>query len=165
MHKEAYEFVRRTLPPLSDTARVLEIGSYDVNGSIRSLFPYVGVYVGVDIRPGPGVDIVAQTPEGWPEGAFDVVVSTETLEHADDWGSVVRGIIDHIRPGGIGIITCAATGRPPHSRDGKFPVPPGEPYYNLNPWEVGRWLWLNFEVKTYVEHRADIHDLYLAMLK
>ncbi|MDB0050250.1 hypothetical protein N9F31_02215, partial [Pseudomonadales bacterium] len=37
---------------------VLEIGSYDVNGSIRSLFNAQN-YVGVDLVEGPGVDVVA----------------------------------------------------------------------------------------------------------
>src|SRR5690606_27806966 len=32
---------------------VIELGSYDVNGSVRPLF--VGDYTGIDMRPGPGV--------------------------------------------------------------------------------------------------------------
>jgi hypothetical protein len=34
---------------LQQNARVLEIGSYDVNGSIRSLFSGVREYIGLDI--------------------------------------------------------------------------------------------------------------------
>ena len=36
---------------------VLECGSYNVNGSVRDLFA-VREYIGLDWRPGPGVDVV-----------------------------------------------------------------------------------------------------------
>lgn len=58
----------------------LEVGSLDVNGSVRPLFS--GHYTGVDMRDGPGVDVVAKADSlPFPDTAFDVVVSTEMLEH------------------------------------------------------------------------------------
>jgi hypothetical protein len=39
-------------------ARVLEMGSYNVNGSVRDMFALAGRYVGVDLVEGPGVDLV-----------------------------------------------------------------------------------------------------------
>lgn len=71
---------------------VLEVGSLDVNGSVRSLFS--GEYLGVDMRDGPGVDQVVNAhalEAAFPPDrrAFDVVVSTEMLEHdAAPWVSV-----------------------------------------------------------------------------
>ena len=41
-----------------EDASVLEIGSYDVNGTVRKLFAAAGHYVGVDLVEGPGVDVV-----------------------------------------------------------------------------------------------------------
>jgi hypothetical protein len=40
--------------------RVLELGSYIVNGSLRDIILKFGPkeYIGVDIVPGPGVDVV-----------------------------------------------------------------------------------------------------------
>lgn len=38
---------------LVDALRVLEIGSYDVNGSVREIFGGCSEYVGVDLREGP----------------------------------------------------------------------------------------------------------------
>lgn len=68
----------------------VELGSYDVNGSLRPHFS--GRYVGVDIRPGPGVDVVASAA-GVPlrERSFGCCVCTEMLEHdARFWLSVLE---------------------------------------------------------------------------
>lgn len=65
----------------SQRVGVLEVGSYNVNGSVRDLFPDT-YYRGVDIRSGPGVDHVTEPGHlFFPACYFDVVVSTETLEH------------------------------------------------------------------------------------
>jgi hypothetical protein len=45
------------------TSRVLEVGSHDVYGTIRSCFGSVGDYVGIDLSPGPGVDLVLSAHE------------------------------------------------------------------------------------------------------
>ena len=37
---------------------IFELGSYDVNGSIRSIFNNVSKYIGLDLIEGPGVDVV-----------------------------------------------------------------------------------------------------------
>jgi SAM-dependent methyltransferase len=58
----------------------LEVGSLDVNGSVRGSFK--GPYVGVDMRDGPGVDQVANAHAlPFDDASFELVVSTETLEH------------------------------------------------------------------------------------
>lgn len=59
---------------------MLDVGSYDVNGSVRPLF--TGATVGVDMRDGPGVDIVAMSHDlPFADDAFAVVTCTELLEH------------------------------------------------------------------------------------
>ncbi len=68
----------------SDTkspCRVLDVGSQDVNGTLRP-FAFGTSYIGVDLAPGPGVDIVIQ-PGRLPfaDHTFDLVVSTSCLEH------------------------------------------------------------------------------------
>lgn len=45
------------------SSRVLEVGSHDVYGTIRSCFGSVGDYVGIDLSPGPGVDLVLSAHE------------------------------------------------------------------------------------------------------
>lgn len=81
MHDSVMHWARQTVAVLELAgASVLEVGSYDVNGSVRSLFG--GPYLGVDFRDGPGVDRVVE-PGVLPfvDASFAVVVSTEALEH------------------------------------------------------------------------------------
>jgi SAM-dependent methyltransferase len=85
--------------------RVLEVGSYDVNGSPRRLIGRrfaPGYYWGVDTRPGPGVDEVMDAAQAGVRyaGRFDVVISTEMLEHAADWRGAVTGMKYALVPGG-----------------------------------------------------------------
>jgi hypothetical protein len=57
MHTAAYAWVRRCAGWLPPRRAVLEVGSRDVNGSVRPLFPGAA-YWGIDREPGPGVDEV-----------------------------------------------------------------------------------------------------------
>ena len=100
---------------------VLECGSYNVNGSVRDLFT-AREYVGLDWRPGPGVDVVSLVHEYQPGRMFDTVISTEMLEHDPHWqrASIAGVLIELVKgrtPFGLGgtlIITCAAPGRGEH---------------------------------------------------
>ncbi len=64
-------------------ARILDVGSQDVNGSLRRFAPAGSSYVGADLAAGAGVDVVLRDPTAMPfeAGAFDVVVSTSCFEH------------------------------------------------------------------------------------
>ena len=81
---DARRFVDRYLQS-AQSIRVADIGSYDVNGTLRPLFARSGwSYCGMDASHGPNVDRVLSSAYSWPEipdGQFDVVVSTQTLEH------------------------------------------------------------------------------------
>lgn len=96
-------------------ARILEVGSYDVNGSVRSLFAGAADYVGVDLEEGPGVDRVAYGHEvADPDGSFDVTISGECFEHDPHWRDTFTNMVRLTRPGGLVAFTCASRGRPEH---------------------------------------------------
>ena len=61
---------------------ILEIGSYEVNGSIRNFFGG-SKYLGIDLTNGPGVDLV-MSGENITElnQKFNVIISSESFEHA-----------------------------------------------------------------------------------
>ncbi len=83
----------------------LEVGSYDVNGSVRPLFS--GAYVGVDHAEGPGVDKVADAEHlPFADKSFEVVVSTEAGEHILRPWLAVAEMARVCEPGGIVIFTC-----------------------------------------------------------
>ena len=120
MHVEVREWLgelRKQHPEAFECDSVLECGSYNVNGSVRDLFAAVGhptEYIGLDWRPGPGVDMVNLVHEYQPGRHFDTVISTEMLEHDPHWRESVQRMIDLVKPGGTLIITCAAPGRGEH---------------------------------------------------
>ena len=61
---------------------VLEVGAYNVNGSIADMFAGAKSYRGADVEDGPGVDIVLPDQYLWGiAGRYDLVVSANTLEH------------------------------------------------------------------------------------
>ena len=87
----------------------LEVGSLDVNGSVRGLFR--GDYIGIDMRPGPGVDIEMNAHAlGFVDDRFDVVVCTEVLEHDPAFWQTLAEIGRVLRPGGHLILTTRGNG-------------------------------------------------------
>jgi SAM-dependent methyltransferase len=96
-------------------AKVIEIGSYDVNGSIRQVFAHSREYLGVDLTEGPGVDLVRYGHEvDHPDGTHDLAVSGECFEHDPYWRETFANMVRMTRPGGLVAFTCASRGRPEH---------------------------------------------------
>lgn len=108
-------FVARFLPRHFARTRVLEIGSLDINGSVRRFFPEPVRYVGIDVADGPGVDRVGLGHEFHEdEGRWDAVLSCESFEHNPHYRETFANMIRLARPGALVLFTCAATGRPEH---------------------------------------------------
>ncbi len=85
---------------------VLEVGSRYVNGSVRPLiekFCKPKEYIGVDIEEGKYVDKVVlaeKLVETFGKDRFDVVLTTEMLEHVRDWRTVIYNLKEVLRPNG-----------------------------------------------------------------
>lgn len=106
MHKAAREIIEKLMPDLPDGARVLDVGSLDINGNIRDLFEHQA-YMGLDITAGANVDVVAE-PYDYPfeDEYFDLVVSANCLEHVPEphrWARELRRIL---KKGGTLIVTA-----------------------------------------------------------
>lgn len=120
---------------------VLEIGSLDINGSIKSIFtPFASDYVGIDVQEGPGVDIVADATTYVLDEAFDIIVCCEVFEHLENWKEVVYNSFINLKSGGIFIGTCAGEGRPPHSAIDEKPIRSHEYYQNVGNWNMTQTL-------------------------
>jgi len=108
------EFVKYFFPNFFSGANVLEVGSLDVNGTIRRYFKDCN-YTGIDIAEGPGVDVVCQGQAyDAPAGTFDTVVSCEAMEHDPHWRDTFENMLRLCKSGGLVLVTCAGVGRPEH---------------------------------------------------
>jgi SAM-dependent methyltransferase len=119
-NKACIDFGRQYLSPEEIAGReVLEVGSYDDNGSLRSLIGSwrPARYVGADVYFGPGVDVVCDAEslvQRFGPDSFDVVLSTEMLEHVKDWRTVIANLKAVLRPSGSLLITTRSHGYPYH---------------------------------------------------
>lgn len=96
---------------------VLEVGSGNVNGSVRPIIESLGPrsYLGVDFQEGPGVDRVMDAVDLSSSTLHsDVVVTTEMLEHVADWRRSVAGLCHATKCGGLLVITTRSPGFPYH---------------------------------------------------
>jgi SAM-dependent methyltransferase len=139
VHAEAYAFVASVATVLVGVKTAVEIGSRDINGSVRELFPGTA-YTGLDLIPGPGVNVVADASTWRPLARVDLVVCCEVLEHARAAALLVENMIAMLAPGGHLIVTCAMPPRPPHSGIDGNRLRPSEWYLNVRPGELHDWV-------------------------
>jgi SAM-dependent methyltransferase len=98
------------------TLDALDIGSYDVNGSYRTLFDSAKWrYTGVDLEKGPGVDVVLTSPYRFPfaSRSKDVIVSGQAFEHVEYFWMSWLEMIRVLKPGGL-IFLIAPSRGPEH---------------------------------------------------
>lgn len=107
-------YVRDKFPNFFKNKKVLEVGSLDINGSMRSFFIDCE-YLGIDVGEGNGVDLVVQGQEyDAPDNTFDVCTSGECFEHNPYWAETFANMVRMCKSGGLVFFTCATTGRPEH---------------------------------------------------
>lgn len=102
--KDAKNFVEKYLSP-TDKLKIADIGSMDVNGSLKSLFLQNNwSYVGCDLSKGKNVDLVLDSLYLWngiKSNTFDVVVSTQVLEHVQHPWRWIKEIERIVKPNGL----------------------------------------------------------------
>lgn len=120
MHDSVMKYLYRTVQRNEVEGKtVLEVGSYNVNGTPRHAFGQHNPkqYLGIDQGPGPCVDRVMDASNLVTElgkDSFDIVVSTEMLEHAQDWRTAVSNLKAVTKPGGLLFVTTRGPGFPYH---------------------------------------------------
>ena len=110
MHKSAYEigakFLDRYIAPEMNS--ILEIGAFDVNGSLKDFKHEDCEWIGVDLEPGKGVDIVIERASKLPfvDNSFDLVVATSVFEHDPTFWLTFNEMLRVVKPDGF-IFICA----------------------------------------------------------
>lgn len=122
-HKEQAEFIAKVVkqyPKFFSNTRVLEIGSLNINGTVRDFFHRCD-YIGLDVGPGPGVDLVVSGEKYTSDIPFDVTISAECFEHNPYWAETFINMVKLTRIGGIVLFTCATHGRREHGTRRSLP--------------------------------------------
>lgn len=100
--------------------KILEVGSFDVNGSIRSYVEEFkpSSYIGTDITEGPNVDLVVDANNLISEfgtDSFDFIICTEVMEHVKDWRNIINNIKGVLRQKGCLLLTTRSRRFPYHA--------------------------------------------------
>ena len=107
-------YTKNKFPNYFINSKVLEVGSLDINGSMRSFFSECD-YLGIDVGEGQGVDLVVQGQEyDAPDESYDVCASGECFEHNPYWAETFSNMVRMCKSGGLVLFTCATTGRKEH---------------------------------------------------
>lgn len=158
--------LKQRFPEYFRRGRVLEVGSLDINGSVRQFFEDCD-YTGVDLGEGKGVDLVAKGENlAYLDDSFDVVASCECFEHNPEWAATLRNMIRMCS--GLVFFSCATTGRPEHGTRRSNPQDApfcGDYYRNLTEDDVRQEVDLSaFKVYEFISNDK-AHDLYFWGLK
>jgi glycosyltransferase involved in cell wall biosynthesis/SAM-dependent methyltransferase len=149
----------------ANAENILEVGSQNINGTVRDFFAANTNYLGIDIGKGKDVDFVipgelVELPDGWA----DIAISTECFEHAENWKDILLNMIRITKPQGLILLTFAGKGRAVHGTldSDVFSSPFTTTYYqNLAPDDVARDIAIG---KYFLRHGFEVdsiaHDTY-----
>ena len=116
MHVSSYEHMQDLVSRYLDrasTMTVVDIGSFDVNGSYRPLFDNPGwSYRGIDLEAGPGVDVVLASPYRLPfaSGSQDLVISGQAFEHVEFFWISWLEMLRVLKPSGMVFLIAPSRG-------------------------------------------------------
>ena len=116
-HKEQLQFIESIKNKYTNNfinTSVLEVGSWNIHGTVRDFFESPSNYIGLDIAPGKDVDVVCSGDQYDTDIRFNTVISCECFEHNPKWLETFINMIRLAKSGGLVIFTCATEGRAEH---------------------------------------------------
>lgn len=157
------ELVGSNFPDFFRNKKILEVGSWIANETIRDFFKDCE-YIGADIAEGPGVDVVCPGERlEFADESFDVVASCECFEHNPNWSATFKNMHRMLKPGGLFLMTCATIGRREHGTTRKSPnasltVESGhEDYYaNISKGDISK----QFDLNSMFDSIAMFYNIY-----
>ena len=91
----------------------VELGACDVNGGLRDVRPAGCHYIGLDLSPGPGVDVVVQPDARLPlaDACTDIALASSVFEHDGAFWESFLELCRITRPGGIIYLNAPSNGK------------------------------------------------------
>jgi SAM-dependent methyltransferase len=114
MHHSAYvnaeKFYHKYCEDNIENKKILDVGSYDVNGTMKPIFQK-GEYIGLDMEQGPNVDIVGVSHKiPFEKDEFDIVISSSCFEHDDMFWISFQEMCRVLKPGGYMYVQAPSNG-------------------------------------------------------
>lgn len=115
MHDTALEygklFLTAYLGPVPQV--IVEVGSQNINGSVRDVIPSQHKYTGLDFVAGKNVDILLSDPYNLPveDDSADVCISTSCMEHAEFFWLSFMEMIRILKPSGVLYLNSPSNGK------------------------------------------------------
>lgn len=131
MHASVMEWLAQVRAEMGDISEweVIEVGSYNENGSPREVFQAdVFSYIGIDSRPGRDVDEVMEARDLRGPGGYNLVICTEMLEHDPRPWLSVPAMAGLLTRGGHLLLTARGFG--PYGGYPEHPCP--DDYWRFN---------------------------------
>ncbi len=108
-----FDYLEKHYPKLEKGAKVLEVGSYNVNGNTKEHTLKQGhEYLGLDINEGPDVDLICDIAGNIEDiktklnnQEFDLVTCMNVLEHLYEPIKALSNMKDLVKPGGYILMT------------------------------------------------------------
>jgi len=98
--------------PAEEKPTVIDIGSQDVNGSLRDVCPSTFHYIGLDFQQARGVDLVLGDPYQLPfeSDSVDVAVSSSCFEHSEMFWLSFLEVLRVLKPHGLFYLNAPSAG-------------------------------------------------------
>ena len=116
MRKPVQKFIYESIKEIpSSNQNVLEVGSLDVNGTVRQFFSEDNLYVGLDMRLGKNVTLQARGDNiPFRDASFGCAVCCDTLEHDSNFFATVSEMKRVLITGGLLLLTVPGIGFTKH---------------------------------------------------
>lgn len=119
MREQTKLFLKKFLDKHGVFKDALEVGSFDVNGTIKEVWNG-SPYLGIDMRNGPNVGEVVNghnLKKHFGDRKFDLIICFDTLEHDNKFWLTIENIREILKPGGYLLIgvpgrNCSLHGHP-----------------------------------------------------
>ena len=114
MHDTALEYGKLFLDTYlkENKQSIVELGSQDLNGSLRSAIPEQHSYTGLDFVAGKNVDIILTDPYNFPieENSADIAIATSCVEHAEFFWLSFLEMMRILKPSGLLYLNAPSNG-------------------------------------------------------
>jgi|TARA_B100001540_G_scaffold233642_1_gene207858 SAM-dependent methyltransferase len=116
--KKSFEFFKKNYIKNFSNPRIVDLGSMNVNGTIKDQIDFNSDYTGVDLSEGENVDVVLKDPYKLPfeNNSIDIVVSISTFEHMEFFWDAFLEILRILKPNGLFLLNVPSNG-PFHRHD------------------------------------------------